>query len=671
LPAPGPAFSLPAMIRILAALAALAADGLSGADTPLIPIEALFGTHSIRSAQLSPDGKKVAFLAPSGDTYSLALLDLETHKVTVPVHPEKDSLQSFYWKGNENIVFEGLIGGNEVPQVAVTDLEGKRVFSLLRAQTSKLLFSAYSGFLLSERPEDPDHVYAVGYTLDSDYSNEEHTVVQGGEPMVIRIDLHNGHRSLLCPAVDEDPNASLGGFSVDHAGQIRTAVRTKGDFAELLYRDDTHGIWRVIKRYKATTTPWDVRGFTADNHGIYILDYESADTGALRVFDPSSDTLGPPLFTPKEGEIGQNYPPASGLIFAPRDGRLVGIRYTSDKTHVNWLDPKFASLQAKLEHSLTGRNAAAGYIVAIASFSDDESRVLVLSYSDRDPGAFYLLDLNKGTLGLVSAVSPQINPASMAPMLPISFAARDGLEIHGYLTLPVGSAPGAPLPLILHPHGGPFGPRDVWHFDREVQFLANRGYAVLQVNFRGSGGYGGKFLQAGYREWGGKMQDDLTDGVKWAIAKGYADPKRIAIFGASYGGYATLAGLVYTPELYKCGINYVGVSDLVELTRRKYQNESAARISFDKQAIGENSDLLYQRSPVNFVERIRVPLLNAYGENDPRVDVTQWVELKSKLEKYHKTYEYILAKDEGHGFTHPGDAVAFYSKVEAFLKANL
>ena len=167
------------------------------------------------------------------------------------------------------------------------------------------------------------------------------------------------------------------------------------------------------------------------------------------------------------------------------------------------------------------------------------------------------------------------------------------------------------------------------------------------------------------------MQDDLSDGVKWAIEKGYADPKRVAIFGASYGGYATLAGLVFTPDLYKCGINYVGVSDLVELTRRKYEEEDAGLLSFYKQAIDSSSKELHDRSPVNFVERIRVPLLNAYGENDPRVDIAQWVELKGQLDKYHKTYEFMLAKDEGHGFAHSQDAVAFYTKVEAFLKANL
>jgi dipeptidyl aminopeptidase/acylaminoacyl peptidase len=656
----------PNMNRLSAALAALAATALALADPPPVPIDALFGTHNVRSAQLSPDGKRVAFLAPSGGTYSLALLDLETHKVTVPVHTTGDSIQDFYWKGSDHIVFEGDIGGIEVPQVAVTDLEGKRVFSLLRAQTSKLNFSIYSGFVISERREDPEHIYALGFTTDSNYANEQQTPeINRPERMLLRIDIHNGHRTLLCPADDGDPNASLSDFGVDHAGRVRTCLRTKADGAELLYRDDTPDKWRVVKRFKPVEISWVVLGFTDDDHGVYIKDFESAPTGALRILNPATDALGPPLFTPVDGEIGQDYPPSPGLIFSPKDGRLIGLRYTTDKLHYHWFDPKFAALQGKLEHSFPD------HIAGIVGMSEDESRLIVRSASDCDPGAYYLLDLNKGSLGLVTAVAPQINPALMAPMLPIAFTARDGLEIHGYLTLPLGSAPGKPLPLILHPHGGPFGPRDIWRFDPEVQFLASRGYAVLQVNFRGSGGYGAAFQQAGYREWGGKMQDDLTDGVRWAIAKGYADPGRVAIFGASYGGYATLAGLVFTPELYKCGINYVGVSDLVELTRRKYQEEDAGTLSFFKGAIYDNTQELYKRSPVNYVERIRVPLLNAYGENDGRVDVAQWNELKAQLDKYHKDYTFMLAKDEGHGFAHSQDAVAFYSKVEAFLKANL
>ena len=451
---------------------------------------------------------------------------------------------------------------------------------------------------------------------------------------------------------------TLDNFGVDHQGRIRTAYRSIGENSEFLYRDETTDPWKTIKRFHAEAEGWDVVGFQGDGPGVYIIDHESSDLGALRMFDPSSGTLGPVIFVPDEGEI-------NSVVFSPDGKRMIGIRYTTDKIHYKWLDPKYASLQAKLDHSFNGQ------MVALVSISDDESRIIVRTFSDRSVGAYYLLDLSKGSLGLITAAGPNINPAAMAPMTPISFVARDGLKIHGYLTLPLDAVPGTPGPLIIHPHGGPFGIRDEWGFDPEVQLLANRGYAVLQVNYRGSGGYGANFLHAGYREWGGKMQDDLSDSVKWAIDNRYADPKRVAIYGASYGGYATLAGLVYTPELYKCGINYVGVSDLVELARRKDAGDSAARINFYNISVGADHQFLYDHSPVNFVERIRVPLFNAYGDNDVRVDVTQWVELKAQLDKYHKDYDYLFERDEGHGFRHVEDAVAFYTKVVAFLKKNL
>jgi dipeptidyl aminopeptidase/acylaminoacyl peptidase len=629
----------------------------ASAPVPLIPVESFFGTNAIRGARLSPDGRKVAFLAPNQGTYSIAVLDLATRQVSVPVHLEDENIRSFEWKGSDRLIFTGLSGGFEVPQVASCDVGGRKVFSILEPQTRKLAFSLYSGEVVSYLPADPGHIMILGFTEDSDQSRETHLAVRSGEPTLYRVEVGNGLRHAVCPGSDGVANTSIGQWQVDRAGRVRTAYRSRGGETDLLYREESTDPWITLRTFPAESVGWRVMGFTGDDRGVYVLDYTAVDTGALRVLDPATRTVGPILFSSPEGEIQR-------LLLSPDRRRLLGVDYATDRLRTHWIDPAYAALQARLDQTFPGK------LNEVISLSDDESRVLIFSHSDRDPGSIYLLDTRTHTLGLVTPILPKLNPAQMAPMRPIQFTARDGLEIHGLLTLPLGSE-GRRVPLIVHPHGGPNVLGDLWSFDAEVQFLANRGYAVLQVNYRGSLGRGTRFLHAGFNEWGRRMQDDLTDAVQWAIGQGWVDPQRVAIYGASYGGYATLAGVTFTPELYRCAINYVGVSDLVELTRRKEVSEDPGVLSFYRGTIGAEKSLLASRSPVNFVERIRVPTFHAYGENDPRVDIAQWQELKARLDQYHKPYEFMVARDEGHGFTHSQDAIAFYTRLEDFLRRNL
>ena len=268
-------------------------------------------------------------------------------------------------------------------------------------------------------------------------------------------------------------------------------------------------------------------------------------------------------------------------------------------------------------------------------------------------------------------VAEWIDPAEMAVMKPIEFTARDGLKIHGYLTLPKGSL-GKSLPMVVRVHGGPAA-RDTWGFDSEVQFFANRGFAVLQVNFRGSTGYGASFLRAGFKEWGLKQQDDITDGVKWAISQGIADPQRIAIYGASYGGYAALIGLEKTPQLYRCGICYAGVTDIKRTIDRPLPMLDMTR-NIMALTVGDPKTeklQLKEKSPLENCDLIQVPVLLAYGELDERVPINTGRDLAKALKKRGKLYDFIVKNDEGHGFHKEANRIEFWKKVDEFLKAQL
>jgi dipeptidyl aminopeptidase/acylaminoacyl peptidase len=256
-------------------------------------------------------------------------------------------------------------------------------------------------------------------------------------------------------------------------------------------------------------------------------------------------------------------------------------------------------------------------------------------------------------------------------MKPISFAARDGFKVRGYLTLPAGNA-GSKPPLVVLPHGGPWL-RDYWGFDSEVQFLANRGYAVLQVNFRGSAGFGRKFLEAGYQEWGAAMQDDVTDAVKWVIAEGLVDPDRVGIYGASYGGFAAMAGLCFTPELYRCGVNVCGVTDMRTLIQNLPAEKKLLRANMER-LVGdpkEDSELLKRRSPQHNVERIAVPVLLAYGQEDTVVEIKQGDRFHRELKRNGKEVKYLVFPDEGHGFFRRENQLKFYGELEQFLDRHL
>jgi dipeptidyl aminopeptidase/acylaminoacyl peptidase len=344
---------------------------------------------------------------------------------------------------------------------------------------------------------------------------------------------------------------------------------------------------------------------------------------------------------------------------------ITGAAYVTDRLHLHFFDDRRRKIQEFLDERLPG------YENHLTSHSRDETKYIVHSASDRTMGSYHLLDMAAMELTKLFDISPWLDEEKLAPMEPVSYSSRDGLEVGGYLTLPVG-CDRRNLPLVVNPHGGPWT-RDGWGFNPEVQFLANRGFAVLQVNYRGSAGFGRRFLESGFRQWGLAMQDDLTDGVRWAIDEGIADPQRIAIYGGSYGGYAALSGLTKTPDLYSCGVSYVGVSNLFTWIAAipPYWKPYLEMLYEMVGHPDKDGERLRETSPFFNADRIKVPLLVAQGANDPRVTKQESDQIVEALRGRGVQVDYLVKENEGHGFSNEENRFEFYRAMERFLAEHL
>lgn len=599
---------------------------------PLIPREILFGNPERANPQLSPDGKYLAYIAPDDKNILQVWLRTVGQDDRQLTDDKKRGVRIYFWTfDGEQLIYLQDSDGDENWHLYSVNIHSNIVRDLTP-------FQGIQAQPVALDPNFPDRML-VGLNLQDPSKHD-----------VYQINLKNG-------AVDFDTEnpGNIVTWTADAQFQIRAAIATTADGgSDLLYRD-VNTDWENLRHWGPDDDGYAL-SFSADNKTLYIVGSHDANAQRLLALD---------LATRQETVIAQDPEyDVDSIIVHPVSRVLQAVSFYRDKEEWQILD---SSIAADFEAIALVRSGEFG----IASRDLADKNWLVAYVTDDGPVYYYNYDREAKTSTLLFSNQPKLEELSLSPMQPISYKARDGLTIHGYLTTPVG-IPAKNLPTVLLVHGGPWV-RDSWGYDPEVQWLANRGYAVLQVNFRGSTGYGKAFLNAANREWGAKMHDDLIDAVNWIVEQGIADPQKVAIMGGSYGGYATLVGLTFTPEVFAAGVDIVGPSNLITLMQSipPYWAPMKAMFAHRLGNMETEPDFLKSRSPLFFADRIEKPLLIGQGANDPRVKQAESEQIVEAMHKSGKPVEYILYTDEGHGFARPENRLHFYAKAEEFLAKYL
>ncbi|MBI4376239.1 MAG: S9 family peptidase [Elusimicrobia bacterium] len=591
-----------------------------------IPLEILFGNPERASAQISPDGKSLACLAPKDGVLNIWAGPVEGPYRAI-TDDRKRGIRSYFW------------AENSASLLYVQDRDGDENWHLYQAPAHGDPARDLTPF-----PGAQAHIIGVHWR----FPDQVLVGINHRDPRIhdaYRIDLGSG----ACSMELENPGDVMG-WLPDEDFRIRAArAITPQGGTELRVLDG--GAWKVFMSW-GPEDQGAAHGFTADNRGLYVESSLDSDTTVL--WEMSLDGGSQRRLASWPGAD------LSGVLTHPRRAHAQAAAFFKERLHWVILDeeikPDFEAL-AKLcegDYHLLSRDAQDRYWI-------------VLFNLDRKPPRYYLYDRKTRQGRFLFSTRPRLEEYQLSAMSPVTIKARDGLELPAYLTLPQRVEPKA-LPLVLDVHGGPWA-RDSWGFNPETQWLADRGYAVLQVNFRGSQGFGKRFLHAGDRQWGAKMQDDLTDAVHWAVQRGFADPRRVAIYGGSYGGYAALAGAAFTPELYCCAVDVVGPSNIITLIRSIPPYWEPMRKIFDLRVgdVDKEPEFLKERSPLFHADRIQIPLLIAQGANDPRVKKAESEMIVEALRRRGKPVDYLLFEDEGHGFARPENRLKFYAHMEDFL----
>lgn len=649
-----------------------------------IPVEKFFDYPEFANAKISPDGKYLALTTSDdpGGAEDNAIIVFSTDDLKpvmkFPFSNHK-SILDYWWANDERVIiatktltgsFDVPIGDGELYAVNVDGTKPKALmgrekfgqlndFTYLKHDTQVFYFLQFVGLVA----DDPKHVVVRAY------------IYNAGQGQISHAYLLNIYSGQVDGTVDTP--AQDGAIMMDQEGVVRASWGPDpetGKYRIYVKPDPTRNAWTELKGWHDTDTviaEVQPLGFLPDGKSIYWLGRNPSGTLGLFTLDIATQKEIPVSGDP---DYDLDYSPYFRDYGRDGDGAIWSFDYAKDR-HIVAVEtmPGLPAVQI-----LDSQDPKAGYLaqlygmfpgqhVRITSNTRDQSKMIVETSSDRDPGEFYLLDTKTNKMALLFKAKSDIDPNAMASMQPIDFKARDGVTLHGYLTTPLGG-PAKDLPMILLVHGGPELIRDRWGWDPETQFFANHGYAVLQVNYRGSGGYGSSFQDAGYRHWGTVMQDDLADAVRWAELQGYADPKRVCIYGASYGGYAALENPIRYPDLYRCAVGYVGAYDLTLLGHTgAAANEVYLQKDFDG-FLGTDMEQRKQQSPVYNADKLKIPVLIAYGGEDQTVVPEHAKEMLAALDKAGvKHPEPIYQSGEAHGFLNPDNNAALYTRMLAFF----
>lgn len=643
---------LPALFALVAASCVVAAAEV----TP--SIETLFKLPQYHSMQLSPDGEHIAALVPGNGRQNIAVINTKTRKAVPVTGLTERDVVAVRWINSKRLLYStGSLGirdeyGGGGGLYAI-DRDGSDFRMVGDGGNERMARGMHLlvRFLrvVATLPDESDDFIAQEVEID------EREAKPGA---LVRVDSRSGRRTPV--SFGKPESAADETWIADYQGVGRVFVASSEGRARIYYRKAKDAPWVKLDDFSIFSGEhWMPLAVGEDGRTFYVTSWKGRDKGAIVLYDPETRTF---------GEVLAAHPQVDLSELVRSAGKVIGVNYEADKGGTAWFDDELARIQDGIDRALPAT-------VNRLSGSRDRSRFIVTSRSDVKPASFYLFDRSTGKLEWLADASPWIDPKTMSPVRAVRYKARDGLEIPGYLTVPR-SSPGRKLPMVVMIHGGPWVPGDSWYYNPEVQFLASRGYAVLQPNFRGTTRYGWKHFSSSFKQWGLAMQDDITDGVKWAVEQGVADPGRICIYGASYGGYAAMMGLAKTPELFKCGINYVGVTDLNLFATAHWSDFANSEfVKYGMKAmVGDlEGDLerLKTTSPVEMAARITSPVFMAYGAADRRVVPEHGTRMKAALEKRGAKPLWMMVDGEGHGFREMKNQASFYGAMEKFLAEHI